>query len=188
MTRVSDRATQHASFSASQVVLRSKSAIETRRFGALLGALLEPGDVVLLVGGLGAGKTVFVQGIGEGLGVKDVINSPTFTILKEYSGRVPLYHFDLYRVEDPDELVAIGFEEYFDGDGICVVEWAERGEVDDGGGSAWPASWLRISFHNVSSSERILRCSAMGRRGQTLLAGFAHSVGAKSAGNAVEDR
>lgn len=157
---------------AGSVTLHSTSVAHTRRLGTLLGRLLQPGDVVLLTGDLGAGKTAFTQGIGAGLGVSGTINSPTFTILKEYSGqagRVPLYHFDLYRIEDPDELPALGFEDYFGGEGICVVEWAERGESGSAGAAIWPASWLRIAFHKVSSSERALRCVANGPRGQGLL-------------------
>ena len=95
------------------VALHSKSATDTHRLGALLGALLQPGDVVLLEGSLGAGKTALTQGIGAGMGVGGAINSPTFTLLKEYEGRLPLYHFDLYRIEDPEELFALGFEDYF---------------------------------------------------------------------------
>src|SRR6478752_3572153 len=93
--------------------LRSASAQRTHALGQLLGGRLAPGDVVLLSGELGAGKTVFAQGIGAGLGVSGPINSPTFTLLKEYAGRLPLYHFDLYRIEDPEELFALGFDEYF---------------------------------------------------------------------------
>lgn len=145
----------------------------------LLGGMLAAGDVVLLTGDLGAGKTAFTQGIGAGLGVTGTINSPTFTILKEYTGRVPLYHFDLYRIEDPDELPALGFEDYFGGDGVCVVEWAERGEHGESGvgsDTVWPASWLRVEFEKVSSSERTLRCSALGRRGRALLAELARAA------------
>src|SRR5215469_9510425 len=106
----------------------SASAAETVRLGMLLGELLAPGDIVLLEGDLGTGKTAFTQGIGRGLKVTQTINSPTFTILKEYSGRLPLYHFDLYRVERPEEFFWLGFDDYFAGDGVCVVEWAERAE------------------------------------------------------------
>ncbi len=112
---------------ASHVTLHSASASQTHRLGALLGGLLRPGDVVLLEGPLGAGKTALTQGIGAGLGVRETINSPTFTLLKEYTGRLPLHHFDLYRIEDPEELFTLGFEDYFSGDGVCVVEWADRG-------------------------------------------------------------
>jgi len=172
VTDRSDKPTHQTSSRSHALTLQSASAGETRRLGALLGGVLAAGDIVLLTGDLGAGKTAFTQGIGAGLGVADTINSPTFTILKEYAGRVPLYHFDLYRIEDPNELPALGFEDYFDGEGVCVVEWAERGEDGSGGDAAWPASWLRIEFQKVSSSERTLCCSAMGQRGRALLAEF----------------
>lgn len=163
--------------------LRSGSVDETRRLGTRLGELLMPGDLVLLEGDLGAGKTALTQGIGAGLGVERTINSPTFTLLKEYMGRVPLYHFDLYRVENPDEVTALGFDDYFVGDGVCVVEWAERGEHGrhgagerDSAESAWPASWLRIQFRKLSSDERLLCCSAAGERGAELLAALAQAT------------
>ena len=169
-------------------MLHSSSVAETRRLGSLLGSLLQPGDVVLLTGDLGAGKTAFTQGIGAGLGVTDTINSPTFTILKEYMGRVPLYHFDLYRIEDPDELLALGFEDYFGGAGVSVVEWAERGESGSLGDAVWPASWLRIEFHKLSSSERALRCVASGSRGQGLLAELARAAHTAKDAEAEEGR
>lgn len=84
-----------------------------------------PGDIVCLNGELGVGKTVFTKGLAKGLGVTEDVVSPTFTILQEYrSGRMPLFHFDVYRIEDPDEMNEIGFEEYFFGDGVTVVEWS----------------------------------------------------------------
>jgi tRNA threonylcarbamoyladenosine biosynthesis protein TsaE len=152
--------------------LRSGSLEETQRLGAQLGRLLAAGDVVLLTGTLGAGKTAFTQGIGAGLGVRETVNSPTFMLVKEYAGRLPLYHFDLYRIEEPEELYALGFEEYFGGDGVAVVEWAERGE--DARGAVWPANWLRVALRAGVSrpTERTLDLSAQGARGQALLAEY----------------
>lgn len=170
------------------VTIRSSSVDETRRLGALLGGMLAAGDVVLLTGDLGAGKTAFTQGIGAGFGVSGTINSPTFTILKEYTGRVPFYHFDLYRIEDPGELLGLGFEDYFGGAGVCVVEWAERGETSSASESAWPASWLQIAFDKVSSSERALRCSAQGPRGRALLAEFTRAATPANRQQAEEGR
>ncbi|WP_138420896.1 tRNA (adenosine(37)-N6)-threonylcarbamoyltransferase complex ATPase subunit type 1 TsaE [Aquibacillus sediminis] len=95
---------------------------ETVKLAERLALLLRPGDVLTLEGDLGAGKTTFTKGIGSGLGVRRTINSPTFTIVKEYHGEIPLYHMDVYRLEDSDE--DIGFDEYFNGSGISVVEWA----------------------------------------------------------------
>ncbi|MGZ3665085.1 MAG: tRNA (adenosine(37)-N6)-threonylcarbamoyltransferase complex ATPase subunit type 1 TsaE [Ktedonobacterales bacterium] len=153
--------------------VRSASLEETQRLGMLLGALARAGDVILLDGDLGAGKTAFTQGIGLGLGVAATINSPTFTILKEYQGRLPLYHFDLYRIDDPDEIASLGFDEYFDGDGVCVVEWAERGEVQGASSASyWPERWLRVRFVRILPDERVLELSAVGERGQGLLADF----------------
>lgn len=96
---------------------------ETKRLARKLALLLRPNDVITLTGDLGAGKTTFTQGFGEGLGVKRIINSPTFTIVKEYQGEKPLYHIDAYRLEDSEE--DIGFDEYFNGHGITVVEWPQ---------------------------------------------------------------
>ena len=165
---------------APSVTLESKNADQTHRLGALLGGLLRAGDVVLLEGPLGAGKTALTQGIGAGLAVSDTINSPTFTLLKEYAGRLPLYHFDLYRIEDPEELFALGFEDYFGGDGVCVVEWADRGIAADGA-TPWPASWLRIVITADGASHRTLTCSSAGTRGEELLRAFAASATAEAA-------
>jgi tRNA threonylcarbamoyladenosine biosynthesis protein TsaE len=157
--------------------MRSDSPDETRLLGTRLGALLRPGDVVLLHGDLGAGKTALAQGIARGLGVTGTVNSPTFTILKEYAGRLPLYHFDLYRIDEPDELLMLGFEQYFDRDGVCVVEWAERGEAagpdgDTSLGELWPEDWLRVELVHLSGDARLLRFTASGVRGKALLEGL----------------
>ncbi|MDR2295197.1 MAG: tRNA (adenosine(37)-N6)-threonylcarbamoyltransferase complex ATPase subunit type 1 TsaE [Clostridiales Family XIII bacterium] len=102
---------------------------ETRAFGLELAALARPGTVIALIGALGTGKTTLTKAIAEGLGVTERVTSPTFAIIKEYaSGRLPLYHFDLYRLGCAEELYALGFEEYFRGDGLTVVEWADRAE------------------------------------------------------------
>lgn len=94
--------------------------------GRQLAQTCEPGDVIALIGDLGTGKTTLTRYIARALGIGERITSPTFTIVKEYhSGRIPLYHFDVYRVSDPDELFEIGCEEYFYGNGLCVIEWAD---------------------------------------------------------------
>lgn len=99
---------------------------DTRRLGLMIADALEPGDVVALIGDLGTGKTALTKYIAEGLGISGDISSPTFTIVKEYkSGRLPLYHFDVYRLGSGDELLDIGAEEMLDGDGVCVIEWAD---------------------------------------------------------------
>lgn len=98
---------------------------ETIEIGKALGRLLNTGDIVCINGDLGTGKTVFTNGIAKSLGIKEHITSPTFTIVNEYSGRVPFYHFDVYRISDSEEMFEIGFEEYLYGEGIVVIEWAD---------------------------------------------------------------
>jgi tRNA threonylcarbamoyladenosine biosynthesis protein TsaE len=106
-----------------RISIETTSEAETRALGAQLGAAAEPGDVLILQGGFGAGKTTLVQGIAQGLGVEGPVTSPSFVIANEYAGRIPIYHLDLYRVEvmDPTTLEAIS--EYFGADGLCAVEW-----------------------------------------------------------------
>lgn len=104
--------------------IKTYSEAETIEIGERLGRILEKGDIVTLNGDLGAGKTHFTKGIARGLGVEDYVTSPTFTIVNEYSGRIPLYHFDVYRIDDIYEMYEIGFEEYLYGEGICIIEWS----------------------------------------------------------------
>ncbi len=100
---------------------------ETFKLGKMLGENAKPGQIYTLSGNLGVGKTVFTQGIAAGLGIKQQVNSPTFTIMQIYEdGRMPLYHFDVYRIGDIEEMYEIGCEEYFYGEGVCIIEWAER--------------------------------------------------------------
>ena len=107
----------------------SNSAQETEALGERLAAVLRPGDVVAYTGDLGAGKTAFTRGLARGLGVPDRVTSPTFTIVNEYEGgRLPLFHFDLYRMESPEELFDIGWEDYLARGGVCAVEWSEHAE------------------------------------------------------------
>jgi len=99
---------------------------ETEKLGERIGQAAVPGMVVALIGDLGTGKTTLTKSIARGLGVTETVTSPTFNIIREYkSGRIPLYHFDVYRIADPDEMFELGYEEYFYGDGICIVEWAD---------------------------------------------------------------
>lgn len=102
------------------------SETETRAFGESLGKTAKPGTVYTLTGDLGVGKTVLTQGFAKGLGVTEYVNSPTFTIVQEYEdGRLPFYHFDVYRIGDIEEMDEIGYEDYFYGEGVCLIEWAE---------------------------------------------------------------
>lgn len=103
----------------------SKNYEETQKIASDFAKTLKSGDVICMYGDLGAGKTAFVQGLAKGLQIHEPITSPTFTIVNEYEGSLPLYHFDMYRIADSDEMYEIGYEEYIDGDGVSVIEWAE---------------------------------------------------------------
>lgn len=98
---------------------------ETKKIGFEIARSANKGDIFCLKGDLGVGKTIFTKGFALGLGIEEHITSPTFTIVNVYDGRVPFYHFDVYRIADSDEMYEIGYEEYIDGDGICLIEWAE---------------------------------------------------------------
>ena len=107
-------------------IIKIKNEHETEAFGRELGASAKAGTVIALIGDLGTGKTTLTKYIAAGLGVTEQITSPTFTIIKEYrTGRCPLFHFDVYRIGDIDEMYELGYEEYFFGDGVCIVEWAD---------------------------------------------------------------
>lgn len=107
------------------MIYESNSPEETFNIAKVLGEKAQPGEIYTLDGDLGVGKTVFAQGFAKGIGVTDYVNSPTFTIVQVYEdGRLPLYHFDVYRIADPEEMYEIGYEEYFFGEGVCLVEWA----------------------------------------------------------------
>ena len=107
-------------------IYETYSPEETHALGKRLGAEAKPGDVYTLVGDLGVGKTVFTQGIAEGLGITEPVSSPTFTIVQVYEeGRMPFYHFDVYRIGDIEEMEEIGYDDYFFGEGVCLIEWAE---------------------------------------------------------------
>lgn len=108
-------------------VIETYSEEETYKLGFNIGQKAEPGLIITLIGDLGVGKTVFAKGLAEGLGIEEDVCSPTFTILHEYhEGRLSLFHFDVYRIDDPDEMYEIGYEDYFFGDGVCLVEWADN--------------------------------------------------------------
>lgn len=131
-----------------------KSEEDSAKLGRKIGEKAEPGSVLALIGDLGTGKTTLTKYIAAGMGVSEVITSPTFNIVKEYrSGRIPLYHFDVYRIEDPEEMYEIGYEEYFYGDGLCVVEWADMIEELLPGDSAV----IKMEYSDTEG-ERIYRC------------------------------
>lgn len=131
----------------------TRSAAETVELGCMIGKALKPNDVIALIGPLGAGKTTFVQGVALGLGIKDYITSPTFIIINEHLGRIPLYHIDLYRLEDQASIEDLGIEEYFTKGGVCVIEWAERlGEL-------LPEEAKKIELQVISEDERQINLS-----------------------------
>jgi tRNA threonylcarbamoyladenosine biosynthesis protein TsaE len=138
----------------------SRSPEETRKLGVKIGRLCQPADVIALDGDLGAGKTCLIQGLAEGLGVskKSYVRSPTFTILNVHNGRVPLYHFDLYRLSDIDELEEIGYREYIYGEGVSALEWASNVE------EAIPSECLRIGIRRAGEAEREIEITATGER------------------------
>jgi len=147
----------------------SHSQAQTRRFGARLGELLQSGDVICLVGELGAGKTSLAQGIGQGLGIEGPITSPSFTLINEYRperARLPFYHIDLYRLGEAKETLTLGLEEYFYGEGVCVVEWADRAP------EALPAERLWIELRYIVDTKRGLLMKAVGKRYEELLREF----------------
>ena len=108
------------------MIIETHSPRETFEVGKKIGTNAEPGQIYTLTGDLGVGKTVFTQGVAAGLGITEPVNSPTFTIIQEYEdGRLPFYHFDVYRIGDIEEMEEIGYDDYFFGKGICLIEWAE---------------------------------------------------------------
>jgi tRNA threonylcarbamoyladenosine biosynthesis protein TsaE len=121
---------------------------ETYKLGVLIGSIIIPGTILSLNGDLGAGKTHFTKGLAEGLEVKDYITSPSFTILNEYEGRLTLYHFDVYRIEDISEMYEIGFEDYINGEGVCVIEWGDL--VED----MLPGDTVNIRINIVDNNTR----------------------------------
>lgn len=123
------------------MTLESFCEEDTRALAQMTAKEARKGDIICLDGDLGAGKTVFAKGFAEALGITEPVTSPTFTIVKEYTGgRLPLYHFDVYRIEEPEEMTAIGYEEYFYGDGVCLVEWSTQIE------ELIPESAIRITI------------------------------------------
>jgi len=173
----------------------SCSSAQTKHLGMRLGALLHGGELILLNGQLGSGKTTFTQGLAEGMRITDIVSSPTFTLLKEYRSQFQpvsdetntaevaakrlgpmqsevhsLYHFDLYRLDDPDEIIDLGFEDYFynpnPGSDVCVVEWADKADA------FWPAERLSICFNALDEARRCLLFVATGTHYCELLRQF----------------
>lgn len=141
-------------------MFQSEGSEQTQQFAEKLAKLLQPGDVIALEGDLGAGKTTFTKGLAVGLGIKRTVNSPTFTIIKEYHGTMPLYHMDVYRVEN--EFEDLGFDEYFSGDGVTVVEWAHLI------GDQLPTENLKIFLYHDHENGRKIELQPSGSRYEQL--------------------
>ncbi|OZM55814.1 tRNA (adenosine(37)-N6)-threonylcarbamoyltransferase complex ATPase subunit type 1 TsaE [Lottiidibacillus patelloidae] len=138
----------------------SKTEEQTSIIAGRLGTLLEQNDVITLEGDLGAGKTTFTKGLAKGLEIKKVVNSPTFSIIKEYKGRLPLYHMDVYRLHNSDE--DLGFEEYFEGNGVSVVEWAHYIK------EYLPEEYLTITIRLIDDGNREITFEPHGSRYESL--------------------
>jgi len=147
------------------LTFNSHSPDQTQLLGSYLGKLAQKADVLLLTGELGTGKTCLVQGIARGLNVEEYAFSPSFVILRQYRGRLPLYHIDFYRLDSLDEIAGLGLEYYFYGDGICVIEWADKGQ------QLLPPDNMLISLQYVaaSSTGRAICLKPQGERYNQLL-------------------
>jgi tRNA threonylcarbamoyladenosine biosynthesis protein TsaE len=152
----------------SQPELISHSPEGTQKLGVKLGELALPGDVFLLVGGLGAGKTCLTQGIAWGLGIKEYAASPSFVVVRELYGRLPLYHIDFYRLDHLEEIAELGLDDYLCGKGVSVVEWAEKGL------SLLPEEHLLIEISYLSDTERSLKLKPSGRRYRKVISQLKH--------------
>ena len=143
--------------------LTSHSPEQTQRFGVSIGEAALPGDILLLSGDLGVGKTCLTQGIAWGLGIKEYAVSPSFVLVRELYGRLPLYHIDLYRLDHIEEIEDLGLDEYLYGRGVCVVEWAEKGLT------VLPAEHLLIEISYLADTERSFRLKPSRQRYQEII-------------------
>ena len=141
----------------------SPSPLKTQRLGTRLGELAQPGDIFLLSGNLGAGKTCLTQGIARGLGIEDYVMSPSFVIARELYGRLPLYHIDLYRLDQTGEILDLGLDEYFYGRGLSVVEWADKGQ------NILPEDALLVKIDYLGDTSRRFTFKATGKRYRQIL-------------------
>lgn len=140
------------------MVMTLTDAKMTEELGRRVGKALRPGDIIAFYGGLGAGKTTFIRGLAEGMGLSARVSSPTFTIVNEYLGPVPLFHFDMYRLSGEDELFEIGWEDYLDRGGVCAVEWSENVE------EIFPEGTIRIAIEKISDNERKIEITGLEER------------------------
>ena len=145
-----------------KISVHSHSAEDTRELGRVIGSSSRPGDILLLAGELGAGKTTLTQGVLWGLGSNEYARSPTFVLVNEYEARIPVYHMDLYRLDTFNEIDGLGLEDYLFGDGLCVIEWADKAR------GYFPADHLAISIKTVSDSARLFNLETADRSRETL--------------------
>jgi len=143
---------------------------ETKKIGKLLGDNVQPGQIILLKGDLGSGKTRFVKGIAASLNSTNEVSSPTYNLINEYPGKMTLYHMDLYRLDNENDLLNIGFEDYLYRDGIIAIEWPELAY------DFLPADFLLINFEIVSENKRKLKLKAKGEKSKNLMKGLAEYV------------
>ncbi len=150
------------------ITLKTRSAAETKSLGEKIGKKLQGGEVIALTGELGAGKTCLTQGLALGLGVnpQEYVTSPSFNLIKEYRGRFPLYHLDIFRLNGREELEDLGYEEYFYGEGITVIEWAEKAE------GLLPVAHLCIELSVLNKNGRQIRIKPFGRHYREILKGM----------------
>lgn len=149
----------------------SHSPEQTRKLGTRLGELARPGDVFLLVGNLGAGKTCLAQGIAWGLGIEEYAASPSFVVVRELKGRLPLYHIDFYRLDNLDEIAELGLDDYLYGNGVSVIEWAEKGQ------HLLPPEHLLIEMSYLADTERRLELKPSGQRYREIVTELRNATG-----------
>ncbi len=146
------------------LLIYTSSPAETLQLGQMMATLLRPGDVVCLTGDLGAGKTLLTKGLAAGLGITEDVTSPTFTVLQVYEAKTPVYHFDLYRLENAEELVDIGFDEFVFGGGISIIEWADKFSY------CMPEQYLHVAItHGTSPETRAIQIQARGTHYESLV-------------------
>jgi len=141
------------------IKITTKNPQETMKFAARLGKLLKKGDIVCFFGDLGSGKTTFIKGLAQGMNIDQTkVNSPTFVLMNAYKGKLPLFHFDFYRLEGIGEINTIGYDEFIYGDGVAVIEWADRLKGN------YPKEYLKVKLKHKKLNERVITMSAIGKK------------------------
>lgn len=144
----------------------TRSPAQTQALGRRLGAVLASGDTLALCGDLGSGKTTLVQGLAKALGVREAVTSPTFTLVREYRGRLPIYHVDLFRLDREEELETIGYDEFVAGQGVTLIEWAQKMRA------RLPREYLELTFVVTGPSARTITALPHGPRAEQLVSGW----------------